>query len=166
MSDNRNLINHVLNKDVVSFRRDFAATVNNVMANKISFDASHATSEPAATNESVLEEGKKKLSDDEKALAKKAFEDGAKAASKDEKPETEEEEDEDNSDLYIFQSSEEGLAKAKEIVTNYNKSHANNKLEVRVFAGDKMTRFFVNGDDVGRKQVKNLLKGVGGKLQS
>lgn len=166
MSDNRNLINHVLNKDVVSFRRDFAATVNNVMANKISFDASHATTEPTPTNESVLEEGKKKLSDDEKALAKKAFEDGAKAASKDEKPETEEEEDEDNSDLYIFQSSEEGLAKAKEIVSNYNKSHANNKLEVRVFAGDKMTRFFVNGDDVGRKQVKNLLKGVGGKLQS
>lgn len=165
MSDNRNLINHVLNKDVVSFRRDFASAMNNVMANKISFDASNTT-QPAPTNESVLEEGKKKLSDEDKALAKKAFEDGAKAASKDEKPETEEEEDDDNSDLYIFQSGEEGLTKAKEIVTNYNKAHANNKLEVRVFAGDKMTRFFVNGDDVGRKQVKNLLKGVGGKLQS
>jgi len=167
MSDKRDLINHALNKDVMSFRKDFAAGMNELMASKISFSA--PAPQPVVEAKESDDEGtkkKSKLSDDEKKIAKKAFEDGAKAASAKKESSEGDDDDKGNSDLYILQSSDQILKKAKEIVVNYNKAHENNKLEVRVFEGDKMTRFFVNGDEVGRRQVKNLLKGIGGKLQS
>lgn len=172
MSQNRNLLDLAASGKPVEFRQAFNAQMNSKMAERIVFSAPAETTptttpvvEGAENSENVIvededKESKKKgkLSNDEKKIAKKAFEDGKKTGENEAKGKS--------SDLFIFGASEQGIVKAKEVVANYNDSHPDNELEVRVYRGDKETKFFVSGEKIGRLQVKNLISGVGGTYQS
>lgn len=150
MSQDKSILDLVVAGNALAFRQAFADRMNAKMAERILF------SQPKPVNETVISEVKK-LSPKEKELAKQAYEAGKEASDEDE---------DDTSDLYLFQHSDQVIDKAKEIVLNYNDSHTNDKLEIRIFKTDNAIRFFVSGDEVGRRQVRNLLRGIGGKLQS
>ena len=150
MSQDKSILDLVVAGNALAFRQAFADRMNAKMAERILF------SQPKPVNETVISEVKK-LSPKEKELAKQAYEAGKEASDEDE---------DDTSDLYLFQHSDQVIDKAKEIVLNYNDSHTNDKLVIRIFKTDNAIRFFVSGDEVGRRQVRNLLRGIGGKLQS
>lgn len=151
MSQDRSILDLVTAGNAVAFRQAFADRMNAKMAERILFSA------PKPVNETVMSE-EKKLSPKEKALAKTAYEAG--------KESSDDEDEGDASDLFLFQNSDQVIDKAKEIVLNYNDSHTNDRLETKIFKTDNGIRFFVSGDEVGRRQVRNLLRGIGGKLQS
>ena len=151
MSQDKPILDLVIAGNALAFRQAFADRMNAKMAERILF------SQPKPVNETVISEVKK-LSTKEKELAKQAYEAGKEAS--------DDEDEDDTSDLYLFQHSDQVIDKAKEIVLNYNDSHTNDRLEIRIFKTDNAIRFFVSGDEVGRRQVRNMLRGIGGKLQS
>lgn len=79
--------------------------------------------------------------------------------------EKEESENDDNSDTYILPNVDTSITKARDIIDNYNSTHPENRLNVKVFKKDIFVNFFVSGDPIARKMVKNLIRGIGGKYK-
>ena len=163
MSQNRTLLDLAASGKAIEFRQAFNAQMNSKMAERIVFSVPATATSSIPVAESVISEGdeskkKEKMTDNERKIAKKAFEDGKRTGEKEVKGKS--------SDLFIFGASEMGITKAKEVISNYNDSHPDNELEVRVYRGDKETKFYVSGEKIGRLQVKNLIRGVGGKYRS
>lgn len=171
MGQSKNLLDLAASGNAVEFRQAFADQMRAKMAERIVFSNPEPTPAPSApvvateetiSDENVIaeaEEGKKKaLNKKEEDIAKKAFTDGKKVGKG--------QKEVNNSDLFIFGASEEAIKKAKEIVANFNDSHPDDELEVRVYRNDAHTKFYVAGPKVNRLQVRALIRTVGGKYQT
>lgn len=71
------------------------------------------------------------------------------------------------SDSFLFKNTDAGIEKSKEIIKKFNDDHEFFKLTLKVFdKGNNVVELLVMGEDASRSQVKNLIRGVGGKLQA